>query len=168
MYAININPLEPLLALNDNSLITIDQVNDICRSDRVYLKLAKAIINGFPKTRNITGPEIQEHWELRNRLSLFRDIVLLDDRIVIPQALRKQMLQSLHSAYQACTGLKARANQYVYWPGMSKSTSCYKANCGTFIINAPSQQKEPLILSPPPQLPFQQVCGDFFSVAGHD
>ena len=64
--------------------------------------------------------------------------------------------------------MKARANQCAYWPGMSKSISSYKANCGTCIINAPSQQRVPLILSPPPQWPFQQVCRDFFSVAGHD
>ena len=65
--------------------------------------------------------------------------------------------------------MRARANHCVYWPRMSKSISnSYKANCGTCIINAPSQQREPLILSPPPQWPFQQACGDFFSVAGHD
>ena len=51
---------------------------------------------------------------------------------------------------------------------MCKSISSYKANCGTCIINAHSQQREPLILSPPPQWPFQQVCGDVFSVAEHD
>ena len=54
--AISINALEHLSALNDNNLITIDQVNDICRSDRVYQKLVKAIISGFPKTRNVTDP----------------------------------------------------------------------------------------------------------------
>ena len=129
--------LKHLSALNDNSLITIDQVNNICRSDGVYQKFVKAIINGFPKTRSITDPEIQENWKVRNRLSLFMDIVLLDDRIVIPQALRKQILHSLHSAHQGCTGMKARANQCVYWPGMSKSISSYKANCATCIINTP-------------------------------
>ena len=82
VYAISINALEHLSALNDNSLIKIDQVNNICRSHRVYLKLAKTTINGFPKTRNVTDPEIWEYWEVRNRLSLSRDIVLLDDRIV--------------------------------------------------------------------------------------
>ena len=71
VYAISINALEHLSALNNNSLITIDQVNDICRSDGVYQKLAKAVINGFPKTRSITDPEIQEYWEVHNRLSLF-------------------------------------------------------------------------------------------------
>ena len=37
--------------------------------------------------------------------------MLLDDRIGKPQTLRKQMLQSLHSAHQGCTGMKARVNQ---------------------------------------------------------
>ena len=82
-YAISIDALKHLSALNDNSLITIDQVNDICRSDGVYQKLAKAI-SGFPKTRSITDPEIWEYWEVHNGLSLFRDTVLLDDRIVMP------------------------------------------------------------------------------------
>ena len=77
--------------------------------------------------------------------------MLLDDRIVIPQALRKQILQSLHSAHQGCTGMKARANQCVYCPGMNKGISSYKTRCGNCIINAPSQQRESLTLSPPPQ-----------------
>ena len=85
--------------------------------------------------------------------------MLLDDRIVIPHALRKQILQSLHSA---------RAKQCVCWPRMSKSVIDYKGNCEICVLNAPSQQREPLILSPPPQWPFQQVYGDFFSVTGHD
>ena len=83
-------------SVEDNSLITIHQVNVTCRSDRVYQKPAKDIINGFPKTSSVTDPEIREYWEVHNyRLSYFRDIVLLDDRIVKPQALRKQILQSL-------------------------------------------------------------------------
>ena len=71
------NTLEHPSALNDNSLITIDQVNDICRSDRVYQKLPKAIINGFPKTRNVTDPEIPEYWEVCNKLSLFGDFCII-------------------------------------------------------------------------------------------
>ena len=70
-----------------------------------YLKLAKAIISGFPQTRNVTDPEIKEYWEVHNRLSLFKDTASLDDRIAIPQALRKQVLQSLHSAHQGCIGM---------------------------------------------------------------
>ena len=131
-----------------------------------YQKLSKASINGFPKTRSVTDPEIQEYWKVHNRLSLFRDIVLLDDRVVTRQVFRKQVLQSLHSGHQDCTRIKAKANQCVYSPGMRKSISSYKANCGTCVISAPSQQREHLILSPPLQWPFQHVCGDFFSVGG--
>ena len=59
VYAIIINILEHLSVLNDNSVITTDQVNDTCRSDRTCQKLVKSITNGFPKTRGITDREIR-------------------------------------------------------------------------------------------------------------
>ena len=34
--------------------------------------------------------------------------------------------------------------------------------------NGPSQPKQPICLTPPPQWPFQQVCTDYFESGGHD
>ena len=37
-----------------NSLITLQEIQDACKSDQSYQELAKTIVNGFPKKRNET------------------------------------------------------------------------------------------------------------------
>lgn len=43
---------------------------------------------------------------------------MMNKRIVIPNACRKQVVQNLHAAHQGVSGMMARANQTIYWPGM--------------------------------------------------
>ena len=91
----------------------------------------------------------------------------MDNRLVIPTCFHKQILRALGSAHQGVVGMRARANLSVYWPGMNSNIANFKANCRTCTENAPSQPKEPIIRSPPPQWPFQLICGDYFEVEGH-
>ena len=91
----------------------------------------------------------------------------MDKRIVIPTLLRKVVLDNLHSANQGVTGMKFRANQSVYWPGLDASIRNHRAVCMDCIKHSPSHPPEPLILTPSPDYPFQQVCADYFSIVQH-
>ena len=91
----------------------------------------------------------------------------MDQRVVIPSSLRKSVLEALHSANQGVTGMRRRANSTVYWPGMHSAISNHRIHCATCEANAPSQSAEPLILSPAPEWPFQQVCADYFFIESH-
>ena len=91
----------------------------------------------------------------------------MDQRVVIPSSLRKSVLEALHSANQGVTGMRRRANSTVYWPGMHSAISNHRIHCATCEANAPSQSAEPLILSPAPKWPFQQVCADYFFIESH-
>ena len=90
----------------------------------------------------------------------------MNHRIVIPKALRKQILQNLHAAHQGSTSMSARANQTVYWPGMSTCIRNYRNQCMACNQIAPTQSAEPLILTPAPEWPFQQICADYFENDG--
>ena len=77
------------------------------------------------------------------------------------------MLRCLHAAHQGVVGMKARANESVYWPGMDASIRNHRESCGTCVKIAPSQPREPLVLSPSPEWPFQQMVLDLFYVEHH-
>lgn len=149
-------------------VITLDRLQNVCSADEDYKSLLMAVQNGFSSSRNDTSPELREFWEMgqQNRLSTFGAVVLMDKRLVIPKVLRKNILHSLHSAHQGCNGMKARANQTVYWPGLNNSIKNFRLGCNTCIKIAPSQPKEPLIMTPPPSYPYQEVCGDYFELEG--
>ena len=99
-----------------NSLITLQEIQDVCKSDQSYQELAKTIANGFPKKQNDTSPNIRDFWEVRDRLSLSDRIIYMDHCIVIPSSLQKHVLYTLHSAHQGISGMTARANTTIYWP----------------------------------------------------
>ena len=46
------------------------------------------------------------------------DWLLYNERIVVPKALRKEMLQKIHSGHQGVERCRARATASVWWPGV--------------------------------------------------
>ena len=151
---------------NNTTVITPDPIRALGRNDKTYTTLINAINQGFSPKRNLTEPDIRDFWEVRHRLSTDRGLVLMDRRIVIPKPLRKKTLHCLHSAHQGVDGMKARANDSVYWPGMNASIRNFRANCSICTTIAPSQPREPITMTPSPEWPFQQIVMDIFHV-GH-
>ena len=151
---------------NNTAVITPDHIRASGRNDKTYTTLINAINQGFSPKRNLTEPDIRDFWEVRHRLSNDKGLVLMDRRIVIPKPLRKKILHCLHSAHQGVDGMKARANDSVYWPGMNASIRNFRANCSFCTTIAPSQPREPITMTPSPEWPFQQIVMDIFHV-GH-
>jgi len=152
-----------------NGAINLDDILLSAQSDSCYLKLLETITNGFPDNRNEVNPLLRDYWNVKDRLSIYQGVALLDKRIIIPQPLKRQILEHLHSAHQGVTSMKARANQCVYWPGMDAAIRNYRNTCTsrTCIQHQCSQQAEPLIITPTPKWPFQQVCMDYFFIDQH-
>ena len=156
-----------IYAVNEIGNVTFNHILTAARADAQYQDLLHIITIGFPKRRNETEPaHLQEFWEVRHRLSVFDGVALLDQRLVIPHSLRSVILNNLHSANQGVTGMRFCANQCVYWPGLNSSIRNHRATCHDCIRNAPSQPPEPLILTPSPTYPFEQICAVYFHI-GH-
>ena len=148
-------------------LITIDKIRQHALLDPDYTSLLHTIKTGFPVNRTALAAHLRPFWEVRNRLSHWENIIMLENRLVIPKKLRHRVLEALHSAHQGCTGMQARVNDCIYWPGISRDIHRIRDTCKTCIARAPSQPKEPIIHSPPPQYPFQMITGDYFIIANH-
>lgn len=152
---------------DDLGVITAGVVRAAALDDSVFAKLICSIEKGFPRTRHLTDPEIREYWDVRHRLSNDKGIVLLDNRIVIPAVLRKRILNCLHMAHQGCTGMQSRAHESVYWPGMNGSIRQRRQTCQVCSSRSPSQSREPIVFTPVPEWPFQNICMDMFEIRGH-
>ena len=147
--------------------ITLDRVRNAAIADKSYMTLASVINNGFPQNEHALPELIRPYWKLRESLSSFDDICICDGRIIIPQALRKEVLDCLHSAHQGVAGMKARAARSVFWPGISAAITSRRAQCRSCNHIAPSQPVEPLHPSPAPAYPFERVVADYFHMQGH-
>lgn len=135
--------------------------------DEEYQLVCQHVATGFPANRNLMDPRVRNFWSVRNRLSLTGSILMMDDRLVIPKALRRRIVNNLHSAHQGITSMLNRASQSLYWPGMVADIRNRRLNCERCNELASSQPKEPIILTDPPVYPFQKICADYFSLGQH-
>ena len=61
----------------------------------------------------------------------------------------------------------ANARERFFWPGLDASICQMRQQCRQCNEEAPSQQPEPIILTPPPEVPFQQTVTDLCDLQGH-
>ena len=74
---------------------------------------------GFPDSSHQVHQDVQPYHRYRDQLSIMDGVLCYKNRVVIPTELRQQVLQTLNSAHQGVTGMINRAEQAVFWPGIS-------------------------------------------------
>ena len=110
---------------------------------------------------------IDEYSKYYESLYTSEGVILYKDRVVVPQSLRKTIMESLHAAHQGVSSMELRAQSIVFWPGMTKDIHQIRAKCTDCNTNAPSQAQLPSNPASPPSTPFEMIFADFFDFGGH-
>ena len=104
---------------------------------------------------------LKQYFPVKDELSVTNGLLLRGNRLVIPQSLRSEMLQKLHTGHQGISKCRQRGLQSVWWPAISKdieeTISCCMVCCKTRY-----QHAEPLLSSDFPDYPWQRVASDLF------
>ena len=121
--------LEAEGAANIPHPISWDQVRDEVAKDKVKFMLAQQITEGFPPEKKLLRQELREYYQHRDCLSQVDGVPLYKNRVVVPQALRAAVLETLHSAHQGTTGMTLRAQSGVWWPGITPQIKDLREKC---------------------------------------
>jgi len=89
--------------------------------------------------------------DLKDKLCLKCGIILRNNRIVIPYALRPCVLQLAHEGHQGITKTKQHLRQRVWWPGIDIQAERYVCKCLGCQIVGPTPPPEPLCMTDPPK-----------------
>ncbi|XP_048054388.1 uncharacterized protein K02A2.6-like [Megalobrama amblycephala] len=106
------------------------------------------------------------YYNIRTELSVVEGLLLRQNRIVIPQALRKEMLRRLHEGHLGAEKCKRRARTAIYWPGINADIDRMVSTCDTCLSHRAKQQKEPMIITDTPSEPWQKIGTDLFVLNG--
>ena len=88
------------------------KVDEECSEIREYC------LHGWPAYKP-HQPLLGQYWESQSHLAIVDDILLYDERIVIPRPMRLDILDCFHQGHQGITKCRARARTSVWWPGLS-------------------------------------------------
>jgi len=151
---------------NSLQAITWDRVKIATQSDKTMLTLLTTIEDGFPATKQELHGEIQEYFQYKDDLYSIDGVAFYKDRIIMPKALRQEVLDILHAAHQSVTPMIARTSSSVFWPGITIAIQAQRSRCNDCNRNAPSHPNLPPYPPQTPEYPFQCICADFFHYEG--
>lgn len=153
--------------------IDIEKLREASLTDDEYQAVKHKVINNdFAATRSEESKEVKPFYLVKDRLCVSDGLLMYsynngELRLVIPRTCRQNVLKTLHSAHQGTDSIARRARETVYWPGLNRDITQICYSCKLCLENAPSLQKEHMIVSPPCEYPFQQVASDLFQKNGY-
>ena len=111
------------------------------------------------------NPLLHQYWTNQRYLTIVDDVLLFNDRIVIPTNMRLEMLNRLYESHLGVTKCRALAQTSVWWPNISSQIEDMVRKCSVCAKLRPTT-KEPLLHSSFPEHPWSRVAMDLFDLHG--
>ena len=151
----------------DSIALSWETIASETAADPTMSKLLEVVSSGFPDESRTEDSRIASFWIYRDALYVSDGVILYNDRVVIPPALRNNVLQILHAAHQGVSAMESRARAIVFWPGLTEDIRATRDSCSACNRSAPSQAAMPSRPTPVPSTPFESIYADFFDYAGN-
>ena len=139
------------------SITQLEKIEQATAQDSPLQQIAVYITDGWPESVSLPAVPYEE---VKGELSLYDGLLLRGQRMVIPQKLRRAILERMHEGHQEQVKSRARANSAVWWPDLARDISAIIEACPVCAENTPTQRHEPL---KPTQLigrPWERIACD--------
>lgn len=146
--------------------LLLDRVKSATAEDPELQLLRDVILTGFPVSRADLTEPVRKYWPVQDRLYVDDGIIWCGLRVVVPSALRRSTLSSLHAGHLGKEKTKERARRVVYWPGMDIAIDNVTRGCSRCQRELPSHPRETMMHHDQAVRPFQVLDMDFADHAG--
>ena len=130
------------------------------------VQVREYILRGWPNSLKDCVESAKLFWPHRAELVSFDRLILFRERMVIPKALRAEVLQRLHIGHQGQERCKRLARTAIFWPSLNKDIDIMCNRCETCLERRNKPAREPLKPHPVPDRAWQKIGIDLFSFAG--
>ncbi|PAA50313.1 hypothetical protein BOX15_Mlig015377g3 [Macrostomum lignano] len=156
-----------------NIIMAIDEIQAseaeltrIARRDQEYQELKRLVQQGFPNEKGNVPVHLRQFWNIRDKLAVEHDLIVVGRRLLIPKEMRAEVLNRMLKMHQGVVKMKERARMTFYWPGIDNDIEMSARKCIPCQETLPSQVKEPMVVRKEPERVFQEVHADLFQFAG--
>ena len=126
--------------------------------------LSETIYTGWPDDIQQLPSEVREYWSYRDELTLQNRRILKGHQVVIPEQLRRNILQQLHTSHQGIDKTKKLVRESIYWPCVNKSIENICASCWLFQEMQPQQTPQHIQQHERPLALCVRVGTDIFTI----
>ena len=134
--------------------------------DPELVQVEKYITCEWPQYKHDCMDLAKLYWPHRAELCLYDGFILFHDRIVIPKALRADLLNRLHSGHQGRERCKRLARSAVFWPNINRDIDMIVDKCAECLQQRNNPAREKLIPHTVPSRAWQKLGIDLFQFGG--
>ena len=138
----------------------IEEIRQTTLRDENLKSVLHYIHHGWPQNKRDCRLPAQPYWHCHQDLTEVHGLILKGDKIVVPQAMRRDMLQRIHEGHMGIAKCKRRARQCIYWPGINSQIEDTVQGCEECMKLLPSKPADPLLNQTIPERPWQIVGAD--------
>ena len=137
-------------------------------SDSELQKIINYIKDSWPESYKIVDSSVKTYYKVKNDLHINDGLLFINEKLIVPCTLRKDMLQLIHEAHFGIEKCKNRACEIFYWPGTSNDIEQLVSKCQICEKFRKQNSKEPLIPHTIPKKPFEKIAIDILQFANQN
>lgn len=141
-----------------SSMLDFKRVRFETNRDSQLSKVMDYINLGFPEKND---EDLKPYKQRSNELSIERGIIMWGRRVVIPNKLRKFVLQELHKSHLGIVKTKSIARSYFWWPKIDQQIESEIKECRACRLCQPNPMRSVLIPWEICKRPWERVHVDF-------
>ena len=144
----------------------LEQVRHTARDDPILQQLRKVIQQGWPESKCSLAECLHPYYDYRDELVTQDDLVFKGDLLVIPAAMRKEMIATVHATHIGVDGCVRRAQDTMFWPRMTTELREYVSRCDICLSYRTLQSKESLLQHDIPDRPWAKIGAEMCELNG--
>lgn len=121
------------------------QLKNAAVDDPVQQNLREVIKKGWPDSKADLPECVHAYFDIRDELTVQEELIFKGQQLVVPRALRKELMEKTHSSHIGIEGCIRRARHTFYWPRMTVELKKYILKCEVCLTHRNGQQKEPIL-----------------------
>ena len=91
--------------------------------------LKTTVLTRWPEKREQCPVQVRDYWNYREEISLHNEILFKSQRVIVPKAMRPEMLSRILSSRQGILSCLRKSKDIVFWPGMNSEIKAVVERC---------------------------------------
>ncbi|XP_048577104.1 uncharacterized protein K02A2.6-like [Nematostella vectensis] len=139
---------------------TWQQLKNAAVDDAVQQNLREVIKRGWPESKTDLPECVHPYFDIRDELTVQEELIFKGQQLVVPRALRKELMEKTHSSHIGIEGCIRRARDTFFWPRMTVELKEYITKCEVCLTHRSGQRKEPILQHEFVARPWGKVSAD--------
>ena len=128
-----------VLDVDDENAYSIDLINfsinkrvqlrEMYTADHTLCALQRVVYSGWPDTFKDLPEDLRPYWSYRDEIGISDGVIFKGKQVIIPDALRCDILHQLHAAHLGIEKTKLLMRESVYWPNICKDIETMEKCC---------------------------------------